>query len=179
MSRIGEGLSYPLSFQEVIEILRIVDTAPGGHELRLELGDLKITVRKDAPAGSRAEGGDGGNAGPTESGGLVEATDARVDAARPRAVGGRAAPPRLAPDGAVQVKAPLVGTFYRAPAPGAAPFIEVGSRVEPDDTVCIVEVMKLMNEVRAGCKGRVLEIWARDGALVEYGETLVLIEPTP
>lgn len=179
MSRIGEGLSYPLSFQEVIEILRIVDTAPGGHELRLELGDLKITVRKDAPAGSGLDGGDRGSAWQGEAGLPADAGVSSGTRISPAQAEDREAPPRHAPEGAVQVKAPLVGTFYRAPAPGASPFIEVGSRVEPDDTVCIVEVMKLMNEVRAGCKGRVLEIWAQNGALVEYGETLVLIEPTP
>jgi acetyl-CoA carboxylase biotin carboxyl carrier protein len=75
-----------------------------------------------------------------------------------------------------EVTAPLLGTFYRAPKPGAAPFVEVGSMVEADTIVGILEVMKLMNTVRAGVSGRVSEIGARDGALVEFGEILMRVQ---
>jgi len=71
----------------------------------------------------------------------------------------------------------LLGTFYRAPKPGAPPFVEVGAKVEPDTIIGIIEVMKLMNTVRAGTSGRVCEIRAGDGSLVEYGETLLSIDP--
>jgi acetyl-CoA carboxylase biotin carboxyl carrier protein len=71
----------------------------------------------------------------------------------------------------------LLGTFYRAPKPGAPPFVEVGASVEPDTIIGIIEVMKLMNTVRAGTRGRVREIRARDGNLVEYGEALLLLDP--
>jgi len=77
----------------------------------------------------------------------------------------------------VAVRAPLLGTFYRAPKPGAPPFVDVGASVEPDTIVGIIEVMKLMNTVRAGTSGVVREIRARDGTLVEYGETLLSIDP--
>ena len=73
------------------------------------------------------------------------------------------------------VSAPLLGTFYRAPKPGAAPFVEIGSQVAEDTIVGIIEVMKLMNTVRAGVRGKVSQILARDGALVEYGETLLRV----
>ena len=75
-----------------------------------------------------------------------------------------------------EVRAPLLGTFYRAPKPGAPPFVEVGATVAPDTIIGIIEVMKLMNAVRAGVTGVVHEIRARDGALVEYGEILLLID---
>ena len=75
-----------------------------------------------------------------------------------------------------EVRAPLLGTFYRAPKPGAPPFVEVGADVEPETVIGIIEVMKLMNAVRAGTHGVVREIRARDGTLVEYGETLLLID---
>jgi acetyl-CoA carboxylase biotin carboxyl carrier protein len=78
--------------------------------------------------------------------------------------------------GMVEVRAPLLGTFYRAPKPGAPPFVEVGAAVEPDTIVGIIEVMKLMNTVRAGARGLVREIRAQDGTLVEYGEALLLID---
>ncbi|MGH3437307.1 MAG: acetyl-CoA carboxylase biotin carboxyl carrier protein, partial [Sciscionella sp.] len=80
-------------------------------------------------------------------------------------------------DGLVAVTAPLLGTFYRSPAPGKPPFVEVGSEVEAADSVCIVEVMKLFNQVTAGNKGRIAEIVATDGAMVEFGQTLMWIEP--
>jgi acetyl-CoA carboxylase biotin carboxyl carrier protein len=73
------------------------------------------------------------------------------------------------------VTSPLLGTFYRAPKPGAAPFVDIGSEVTEDTTVGIVEVMKLMNTVRAGVRGRVTEILAADGALVEHGEPLLRV----
>jgi acetyl-CoA carboxylase biotin carboxyl carrier protein len=76
------------------------------------------------------------------------------------------------------VSAPLLGTFYRAPKPGAAPFVEVGSLVREDTIVGIIEVMKLMNTVRAGVRGEVTQILGRDGALVEYGETLLHVSKT-
>ena len=76
------------------------------------------------------------------------------------------------------VSAPLLGTFYRAPKPGAPPFVEVGSRVKEDTIVGIIEVMKLMNTVRAGIRGEVVEILAHDGALIEYGEALIRVRKT-
>jgi biotin carboxyl carrier protein len=68
-----------------------------------------------------------------------------------------------------------LGTYYRAAKPGAPPYVEVGSLVEEDTIIGIIEVMKLMNTVRAGVRGRVTEILARDGTLVEYGETVLRI----
>ena len=73
------------------------------------------------------------------------------------------------------VPAPMLGTFYRAPKPGEPPFVEVGAPVEADTIIGIIEVMKLMNTVRAGVRGIVAEIPGRDGALVEYGETLLRV----
>ena len=74
------------------------------------------------------------------------------------------------------IEAPMVGTFYRAPAPGEPPFVEVGSRVEPQTIVCIIEVMKMMNSVHAGVAGTVLEVCSENGALVEYGAPLFRVE---
>jgi acetyl-CoA carboxylase biotin carboxyl carrier protein len=71
----------------------------------------------------------------------------------------------------------MLGTFYGAEAPGAAPFVEVGARVEPDTIVCIIEVMKMMNSVAAGVSGTVVEIAAENGALVEFGQPLFRVEP--
>jgi acetyl-CoA carboxylase biotin carboxyl carrier protein len=81
--------------------------------------------------------------------------------------------------GLLAVRAPLPGTFYRAPRPGAAAFVEVGSRVGADTVVAIVETMKLMNSVTAGAVGTVAEICAANGEFAEHGATLMRIRPDP
>jgi acetyl-CoA carboxylase biotin carboxyl carrier protein len=101
-------------------------------------------------------------------------------------VRGRAAPapapaevePKLEDTGdGVTIDAPMLGTFYRAPAPGAAPFVEVGSSVEPDTIVCIIEVMKMMNSVHAGVAGAIAEVCVESGEPVEYGARLFRVTP--
>jgi acetyl-CoA carboxylase biotin carboxyl carrier protein len=79
-------------------------------------------------------------------------------------------------DGFIPIKAPMLGTFYRAPKPEAPPFVEVGQLVTEEDVVCIIEVMKLFNMVRAGVKGRVAKICAENAQLVEYKQVLFLLE---
>ena len=74
------------------------------------------------------------------------------------------------------VESPMLGVFYRAPAPGAPPYVEVGARVEPDTVVCLIEVMKMMNSVVAGVSGTVAEICAENAELVEHGQPLFRIE---
>jgi acetyl-CoA carboxylase biotin carboxyl carrier protein len=71
----------------------------------------------------------------------------------------------------------MLGTFYRAEAPGAAPFVDVGAKVEPETTVCIIEVMKMMNSVPAGVSGTISEIVPENGQLVEYGQPLFRVTP--
>ena len=75
------------------------------------------------------------------------------------------------------VTAPMVGTFYRAPAPDAAPYVEVGDIVNPGDILCIIEAMKLMNEIEVETRGKIVDILAKNGEPVEYGEPLFFIEP--
>jgi acetyl-CoA carboxylase biotin carboxyl carrier protein len=77
----------------------------------------------------------------------------------------------------VDVPSPMVGTFYRAPAPGEASFVEVGDRVKAGQSVCIIEAMKLMNEIEAEVSGQVMEILVQNGEPVEYGQPLMRINP--
>jgi acetyl-CoA carboxylase biotin carboxyl carrier protein len=100
----------------------------------------------------------------------VQATLAPVSAPAPAA----AAPAEAKVEGHV-VKSPMVGTFYRAPSPGAKTFVEVGDRVSPGDTLCIIEAMKLLNEIEADVGGVVKEAYVENGQPVEYGEPLFLI----
>lgn len=100
---------------------------------------------------------------------------AATPAASPAAEGPAAAPAGDWPTDAIVVAAPYLGTFYRAPKPGADPYVEVGDRVGAETEICLVEVMKLFTSVRAGCDGHVHAILAADGALVEADQPLFVI----
>ena len=144
-----------ITAKDVAEITRLLEES-SFDELYLEVDGLKLSLKR----GSTAQGEL--RAGLPDANASTEAPPAQVSA--------------LAVDpGVHNVSAPLLGTFYRAPKPGAQPFVEVGSPVETDSIVGIIEVMKLMNTVRAGVRGAVIEILAQDGALVEYGQVLVRI----
>jgi acetyl-CoA carboxylase biotin carboxyl carrier protein len=147
-----------LTARDIAQITRLLEESTF-DELELEIDGLKIHLRRSGAAPLRT----------AESQSPVPAAAATVGAAL-------AAP--LHPD-LTAVRAPLLGTFYRAPKPGAPPFVEAGARVEANTIVGIIEVMKLMNTVRAGVRGVVREIRARDGVLVEYGETLMTVEQEP
>jgi acetyl-CoA carboxylase biotin carboxyl carrier protein len=84
--------------------------------------------------------------------------------------------PEAAPDG-LALTAPLVGTFYRRPTPEDAPFVELGQAVNPGDTVCLIEAMKVMNEIKAETAGRLRVVMAEEGAPVEYGQVLFVFDP--
>jgi acetyl-CoA carboxylase biotin carboxyl carrier protein len=101
----------------------------------------------------------------------VAAVAPQAAAPAPAAV---AAPKR--PDNIVEIKAPLVGTFYRAPKPDADPFVNVGDEVQPEKVLCIVEAMKVMNEIKAEMHGVVREILVKNGQAVEFGELMFLVE---
>lgn len=173
-----------LSYDDVQEILKIIDSS-SVEELHLEIGDFKLVVRKKGATtsveGSFTAAADAGAAERSAQPGAVwpEGGADSAAVAGAQAVAGARAQARSRPvrQGGHEVKAPMVGTFYRAPAPGAPPFVELGSLVTEDDTVGIIEVMKLMNSIKAGCRGRVVEICVENGIMVEFGQTLTVIEP--
>ncbi|RJP28822.1 MAG: acetyl-CoA carboxylase biotin carboxyl carrier protein [Candidatus Omnitrophota bacterium] len=76
----------------------------------------------------------------------------------------------------IEIKAPMVGTFYRAPSPEAPPYVEVGQVIEPGQVICIIEAMKLMNEIKSEIKGKIIEILADNAEPVEFGQPMFLIE---
>jgi acetyl-CoA carboxylase biotin carboxyl carrier protein len=144
-----------LSEEDVREILRIIDESPL-EELRVETEGFSLYVRKggsaEAPAPPPAE-----STPPGESGPPAESSEAD--------------------DGLVTISSPMLGTFYRAESPGSPAFVEVGARVQPDTTVAIIEVMKMMNSVPAGVSGTVVEVCSENAKLVEYGEPLFRVRP--
>ena len=153
-----------LTAKDIAEITRLLEDS-SFDELELEMDGMKIHLRR-----SQAPASVGSPVRPRTS--LPAA--AAVAAVAPPAVA--TPPPGAATAGLLEVRAPLLGTFYRAPKPGAPPFVEVGASVESDTIVGIIEVMKLMNTVRAGARGVVREICAADATLVEYGATLLRVD---
>jgi acetyl-CoA carboxylase biotin carboxyl carrier protein len=149
-----------LTAKDVAQITRLLEES-SFDELYLELDGLKLSLRRGSAANVQSLVAPA-SAGPLRVTGSSAPTD---DGA-------------LTDPNTLAVSAPLLGTFYRAPKPGAPPFVEVGSLVKEDTIVGIIEVMKLMNTVRAGIRGEVVEILARDGALVEYGEALMRVSKT-
>lgn len=99
---------------------------------------------------------------------------APAPAAAPAASGGGEAEPAAQ---LKEIRSPMVGTFYMAPEPGAAPYVKVGTRVSPGQTVCIIEAMKIMNEIEAEVAGAVREVSVEDGQPVEFGQVLFRVDP--
>ncbi len=155
-----------LTAKDVAEITRLLEES-SFDELYLELEGLKLSLRRGAGASSPPIAA----AAPI----LAPASAAAPAAAAAPAPARTGAAPAAPDPNTLEVAAPLLGTFYRAPKPGAPAFVDVGSQVEEDTIVGIIEVMKLMNTVRAGVRGTVIEILARDGTLVEYGEVLIRV----
>jgi acetyl-CoA carboxylase biotin carboxyl carrier protein len=141
-----------LSYQDLVQIVELIKSTSHFSEFRLKVGDIEVSLRRSNGSAPPAQAA----AAPPP---LKEASERRFAA------------------GMHVLRAPMVGTFYRAPAPGAAPFVTPGQAVEADTTVCILEVMKLMNSIEAGAAGVVKEVLVENGAAVEYGTPLLVIEP--
>jgi acetyl-CoA carboxylase biotin carboxyl carrier protein len=149
-----------LTAKDVAEITRLLEQS-GFDELDLEIDGFRIHLTRNGAVRSDDDKLPGRAPVPASVAATTAASAARAASSA----------------GLTNVVTPLLGTFYRAPRPGEPPFVDVGSAVEPDTVVCIVEVMKLMTTVRAGSRGVVREIVARDGELVEYGATLMRLAP--
>jgi acetyl-CoA carboxylase biotin carboxyl carrier protein len=144
---------------EIKELMEYIE-ASSFVEFELEREGFKIKLVKRQPAGNGAAA----HGFPVTQAALPGQTQAsEAPAARPAAV--------ESPD-IHQVKSPIVGTFYRAGAPGSRPFVDVGDKVKKGQILCIVEAMKLMNEIESDCDGEILEALVANGQPVEYGEPL-------
>jgi acetyl-CoA carboxylase biotin carboxyl carrier protein len=172
----------PITRDDVIQILKMVNESQI-DELHLEMDDVKLVIKKRGQEDS---------APPLESipkrrasernveAFSVPETDEKRESVKPFSPQTDVPKPAPIPidqeDGLIPIKAPMLGVFYRAPKPDAPPFVEVGQFIAHDDVVCIIEVMKLFNMVRAGMRGRVAKICAENAQLVEYQQVLFLLE---
>jgi len=149
-----------LTAKDVAEIMRLLEQS-NFESLSLEINGVKLNLQR-------------GSALPVRQTSSPAATAPQAPAPAPQVP--RIVRPPSEP-GLSDIASPLLGIFYRAPKPGEPPFVEVGAKVEEDTVIGIIEVMKLMNSVRAEVKGEVAEILAENGALVEYGEILMRVRP--
>ncbi len=159
---------------DIKEIKAIVDLMKKNSmtEFEMEKGDFKIRLQRDANTGKR---------GQTSEPVVVQAQPVVQAAPVP-------APMSIAPTtsetgnvpaatGSTEIKSPMIGTFYRRPSPDADQYAEIGTQVEADTVVCIIEAMKVMNEIKAEARGVITEILIEDAKPVEYGQILFRIEP--
>ena len=158
----------PEAIVDLKDIKAIIDLMKKNaiSEFELERQDFKIKLKRGLNGGPAASGyEDGQSAGyPPTPGAMVQS----VSAALP-------APPQASPES--EIKSPMIGTFYRSPSPEAAPYVEIGSEVNPDTVVCIIEAMKVMNEIKAEAKGILTQALVENSKPVEFGQPLFKIRP--
>ena len=155
-------------------LIRAIDQS-GLDSIEIERGGTRIRMAK-SPSGT-VVAAPAVPAPPVPTGPAAPPQVAAAPPSAPAAEPAAEAPPETAPSNLADVTSPMVGTFYRAPAPDAPPYVQVGSRVSTGDTLCIIEAMKLMNELEAEMSGTIAEILVENAEPVEYGQPLFRIEP--
>lgn len=161
-----------LTQDEVLQILKLIEEAPFG-ELHLEMGGMKLEFRKGVGIAGNQQSGEVAVTEPV----VPEKSPIEAEAPEERQSNSSEAGTPEAAEGLLTIKAPVLGNFYRRPEPGAPPYVEVGSLVDENTTVGLIEVMKLFNPVIAGVRGRIQKIYADNGQLVEYGQPLFSVKP--
>jgi acetyl-CoA carboxylase biotin carboxyl carrier protein len=159
-----------LTAADIAEIARLLDESKFSS-LTLETGGMKLRIRRDGGGWSAAEDEERAPAQAGASGGGGQPPEVPASAGTP--LGQEASAARA---GEIDVPAPLLGNFYAAPRPGDPPFVQPGDSVSEDTTIGIIEVMKLMNPIRAGVSGAVVAVLAADGSAVEKGQSLVRVK---
>lgn len=159
-----------LDFNELRELLAVVNQTDIA-ELTIKSNDFELTVRKEPRQGDRP-------AGEIAEAALPIGSPPAASPAPPAPAAVGAAP--VAPPGTerlVEINSPMVGTFYRSPNPDDPPYVDVGDRIRVGQAVCIIEAMKLMNELEAEVSGEIVEILVQNGEPVEYGQPLMRVNP--
>lgn len=161
-----------LKMHEIRELIRLIDES-SIHELELEKDGEKVTIKKAEPQVVTQQ-----VSAPVVAPPVVVPTSV-VSEAAPMAT----TPPTPATESAVEenlhkIVSPMVGTFYRSSSPDADPYVREGDTVNHKSVVCIVEAMKLMNELEAEVSGTIVKVLAENGQLVEYGQALFLVKPS-
>ena len=162
-----------LSEDDVLHILKLIDESKFDY-FQLEVGELKITVSKGdpIPIAGAAPQPVALNSAPSAAPAAAKPAVAPAPASAPAAKA-----PATVPAGMLAITAPLLGTFYIAPEPGAPPFVTVGQQITEDTTCGLIEVMKVFNSVRATVAGTIVDVVAQNGQFVEFGQPLFIVKP--
>jgi acetyl-CoA carboxylase biotin carboxyl carrier protein len=167
-----------ISYAELLQIVQLIKSTPQFAEVHLKYGEIEIhlsrgTAQSESAAALIASSASMERTSPVAA---PEPKPAATEvAARSDAQSSEST--QSWPANSILVRSPMMGTFYRAPAPSAPPFVEIAQAVEPDTTVCIIEVMKLMSSIAAGVRGTITHILAENAELVEFGQIIMVIEP--
>ena len=160
--------SASVNMEELRELIALM-TENGLAELELEREDFRVRLRRDSGPSSPAEHAQV----PVPAPAAAPVPEPPPAPAPGPTHPGAPAPATTSQDQDVRIiPSPIVGTFYRSPSPSAEPFVKIGSNVEPETVVCIIEAMKLMNEIQAEASGEVVKIYVENGQPVEYGQPL-------
>jgi len=171
-------MTTDLTHNDVQSILKIIDAAEHLEEIEIVHGGFRLHVVRNGGGSLRARSQEQAAAEPTVQARQIQQDEPAPAALATPAVASAQAKVESVPDGMVAIRAPMLGVFYRASAPGERPFVEEGQRVRTDDTVCLIEVMKLFNSIRAGVDGEVVKILVENGALVEFDQALIFVKPS-
>jgi len=140
-------------------------------ELEVEEPDLRVRIQKNVPPQYLPPGMNYAHLQPVPVG------QGFRPALQPSTEAGQETVPGTREEKLLEIASPMVGTFYRSPSPGADPYVTIGSDVEPDTVVCIIEAMKVMNEIKSEVTGSIVEILVQDAEPIEFGQVLFLVEP--
>lgn len=163
-----------MDIREIQNLIRFVAKS-GATEVKLEMDDFKITIKTTQDTGSTPE---------------ATAYVQHMPMAQPQAMAPQAAPAPAAQPAApaapaaddnskyVTIKSPIIGTLYRKPSPDKAPFVEVGSTISKGDVVCVIEAMKLFNEIESEVSGKIVKVLVDDSSPVEFDQPLFLVDPS-
>ena len=165
-----------LTYDDLLQIVELIKSAEAFSEFHLKIGDIELDLRKSRPSVSNPPSGEAVPPPSAPEAARIE-NSISVENDLPGPAPYTPPLPGDIASGSVVIKSPMVGTFYRSPEPGAKPFVEVGQQVVPETTVCIIEVMKLMNSLPAGTAGRVTHVLVDDAQPVAMGQALVVIDP--
>jgi len=152
-----------MNIKEIKEMINLMNEN-GLLELEIEKDDMRIRLKKTTT------GIDYSNAPITiesQRAPLSSSSEMSLEPAKEKSLNANS----------VEIKTPMVGTFYRAPSPESPPYVEVGQVIEPGQVICVIEAMKLMNEIKSEIKGKILEVLVDNTEPVEYGQSIFLIEP--
>ena len=171
-----------MKLTEIQDLIKFVARA-GVTEMEIEQKEFKITIKSEMPKGK------GKAAEPLVQTIQVPAAMPQAMVAAPAPVAAApvapaapaapaAAPAEEAPSNLVEIKSPMIGTFYRRPSPDKDVFVEVGDQIKAGDTVCVVEAMKLFNEIESEIQGKIVKVLVEDNSPIEYDQPLFLVDPS-